>query len=170
MKIATILTTAVLLSSAAYSQNMLIHKSAGSVVTVKLSEIDSITFVSDTSSSGGTVTDIDGNVYKIVTIGTQKWMAENLKVTKYRNGDLIGTTTPASKDISTESSPKYQWAYNGTANADTINTYGRLYTWYAVTDNRSVCPTGWHIRIYRQIPNGPRLQPILEAKALQGER
>jgi uncharacterized protein (TIGR02145 family) len=87
--------------------------------------------------------DIDGNVYNSVTIGTQIWMKENLKTTKYRNGDLIGTTTPATLDITSEVSPKYQWAYNG----EEINasTYGRLYTWDAVTDARNVCPTGWHV-------------------------
>jgi uncharacterized protein (TIGR02145 family) len=90
-----------------------------------------------------TVKDIDGNVYKTVTIGTQVWMAENLKTTKYRNGDLIGTTTPATLDISGESTPKHQWTYDG--NESNVATYGRLYTWYAVTDSRNVCPAGWHI-------------------------
>jgi len=90
-----------------------------------------------------TVKDIDGNVYKTVTIGTQVWMAENLKTTKYRNGDLIRTTSPATLDISGESTPKYQWAYDG--NESNVATYGRLYTWYAVTDSRIVCPTGWHL-------------------------
>ena len=89
------------------------------------------------------VTDIDGNQYNTVTIGNQVWMAENLKTTKYQNGDEIGTTTPATLDISGETSPKYQWAYNGSeAN---VNTYGRLYTWYAVADERNICPAGWHV-------------------------
>ena len=91
----------------------------------------------------GTVPDVDGNVYNTMTIGTQTWMAENLKTTKYRNGDLIGTTTPATLDITGESAPKYQWAYDG--NESNVATYGRLYTWYAVTDTRNVCPTGWHV-------------------------
>jgi uncharacterized protein (TIGR02145 family) len=91
----------------------------------------------------GTITDIDGNMYKTIQIGTQTWMAENLKTTHYRNGDLIGTTTPATSDISGEITPKYQWAYNG--NESNVATYGRLYTWYAVTDSRNVCPTGWHV-------------------------
>ena len=90
-----------------------------------------------------TVTDIDGNVYNTVTIGTQVWMKENLKVTKYRNGDAIGITTPATLDIWGETSPRYQWAYDG--NESNVATYGRLYTWYAVTDSRGVCPTGWHV-------------------------
>ena len=90
-----------------------------------------------------TVTDIDGNVYQTVTIGTQVWMKENLKVTKYCNGDVIGTTTPASLDISGEDTPKYQWAPNG--DESNVAVYGRLYTWHAVTDSRNVCPTGWHL-------------------------
>jgi len=77
-------------------------------------------------SNNETVTDIDGNVYHTVKIGAQTWMVENLKTTKYRNGDLIGTTTPVTKDISSESTPKYQWAYNG--DEKNVSLYGRLYT------------------------------------------
>lgn len=95
------------------------------------------------SQNTQTITDVDGNVYQTVMIGTQVWMKENLKVTKYRNGDIIGTTTPATLDVSGESGPKYQWAYNG--DEDNIAVYGRLYTWFAVTDSRNVCPEGWHI-------------------------
>jgi uncharacterized protein (TIGR02145 family) len=87
--------------------------------------------------------DIDGNIYTTVKIGTQTWMKENLKTTKYRNGDPIGTTTPATLDVSAETSPKYQWAYAG--NESNASTYGRLYTWYAATDSRGICPTGWHV-------------------------
>ena len=94
-----------------------------------------------------TVTDIDGNVYKTVTIGTQIWMAENLKTTRYRNGDPIGTTTPANLDVSGENAPKYQWSYAGNDSIAAI--YGKLYTWFAVTDNRSVCPSGWHMPSYQ---------------------
>lgn len=89
------------------------------------------------------VTDINGNVYNTVTIGTQIWMAENLKTTRYNNGDLIGTTMPANKDIYAETNPKYQWSYDG--NESNADTYGRLYTWYSITDTRGVCPTGWHV-------------------------
>lgn len=90
-----------------------------------------------------TVTDIDGNVYNTVTIGTQVWLKENLQTTKYRNGDEIGTTTPVNLDIYSETGPKYQWAYNGIES--NVATYGRLYTWYVVNDSRGVCPTGWHV-------------------------
>jgi uncharacterized protein (TIGR02145 family) len=91
----------------------------------------------------GTLSDIDGNTYSTVVIGTQTWMAENLKTTKYNNGDLIGTTTPATLDISSELTPKYQWAYDG--NEINVATYGRLYTGYAITGIRNVCPSGWHV-------------------------
>ncbi len=88
-------------------------------------------------------TDADGNTYKVVKIGDQIWMAENLKTTKYSNGELIGTTTPVTLDITGETSPKYQWAYNG--NESNVDTLGRLYTWHAAVDSRNVCPTGWHV-------------------------
>jgi uncharacterized protein (TIGR02145 family) len=93
-------------------------------------------------SNPKTVKDIDGNVYKTVKIGEQVWMAENLKTTKYQNGDLIGTTTitvgktrPDSLFIyyNQRNRPKCQWAYDG--NESNVTTYGRLYTWYAITDN-----------------------------------
>ncbi len=84
------------------------------------------------------LTDADGNLYNTVTIGTQLWMKENLKSTRYRNGDLIGTTSPATQDITTLAAPQFQWAHP-------ITDYGRLYTFYAITDSRNVCPDGWHI-------------------------
>jgi uncharacterized protein (TIGR02145 family) len=91
----------------------------------------------------GTVSDFEGNVYPTIKIGTQWWMAKNLKATKYNNGDQIGTTTPNSLSIVGAVSPKYHWAYMGNESFAAI--YGRLYTWYAVTDSRNVCPAGWHV-------------------------
>ena len=91
--------------------------------------ISAITFVIMFLSIGlyaqETVTDIDGNVYKTVRIGDQVWMAENLKTTRYRNGDTISTTSPATLNIMSESAPKYQWAYAG--NDSNVAVYGRLY-------------------------------------------
>lgn len=95
----------------------------------------------DNTTTG--VTDKDGNVYKTVTIGSQEWMAENLKTTRYLNGDLIGTTTSPTSDITGETAPKYQWPSGG--DESSVSIYGRLYTWYAVTDSRNVCPDGWHV-------------------------
>jgi len=87
--------------------------------------------------------DGDNNTYPVVEIGTQVWMAENLKTTRYINGDSIGTTNPPELDISGEPISKYQWAYGG--NESNVAKYGRIYTWFALTDNRSICPPGWHI-------------------------
>lgn len=86
--------------------------------------------------------DIDGNYYGTVKIGTQLWMKENLKTTRYNNGDLIGTTSPATLSLS-ESTPKYQWPCNG--NESNVAAYGRLYTWYVLNDSRDVCPVSWHV-------------------------
>ena len=88
-----------------------------------------------------TVTDIDGNVYNTVTIGIQVWMVENLKVTKYRNGDPIANVTDntAWKGLTTGA---YCWYGNDAANKV---TYGALYNWYAVNDSRNIAPVGWHV-------------------------
>jgi uncharacterized protein (TIGR02145 family) len=88
-----------------------------------------------------TVTDIDGNVYQTVKIGDQWWMAENLKVTHYQNGDSIRNVTSDS-EWSRLSTGAYCTYGNNTNN--TV-TYGRLYNWYAVNDNRNIAPAGWHI-------------------------
>ena len=89
----------------------------------------------------GTVTDIDGNVYHTVTIGTQVWMVENLKVTHYRNGYLIPNITDGTQwgSLKTGAYCNYN---NDSNNAD---TYGYLYNWYAVNDSRNICPAGWHV-------------------------
>jgi uncharacterized protein (TIGR02145 family) len=79
------------------------------------------------------VTDYDGNTYKTITIGSQVWMAENLKVTHYRNGDPI---------------PAFSEVYDpdlGHLGASALATYGRFYNWYAVADHRKLAPDGWHI-------------------------
>ena len=90
-----------------------------------------------------TVTDIDRNTYNIVTIDAQTWMVENLKTTRYRNGDLIGTSNPVDLDLRGHTEPKYQWA--PAANEENVAVFGRLYTWYAATDTRNICPDGWHV-------------------------
>ncbi|MFA4907888.1 MAG: FISUMP domain-containing protein [archaeon] len=89
----------------------------------------------------GTVTDIDGNTYKTVKIGDQWWMAENLKVTHYRNGDAIPNVTD-----NLEWSGLISGAYCNYANdINKVATYGRLYNWYAVNDSRNLAPLGWHM-------------------------
>ncbi len=92
-------------------------------------------------SSSSTVTDIDGNVYHIVTIGSQVWMSENLKVTHYRNGDVIPNVTDSAiwRDLTTGAYCNYNNDINN------FTAYGCLYNWYALTDSRSIAPDGWHV-------------------------
>lgn len=87
--------------------------------------------------------DVDNNYYSVVQIGSQLWMAENLRTTKYRNGDVIGTTATPDANIYSEQSPKYQWPCNG--DESYVAAYGRLYSWYAVKDSRGLAPGGWHV-------------------------
>ena len=88
-----------------------------------------------------TVTDFDGNVYNTITIGTQTWMAENLKVKHYRNGEAI-TNVKDNTDWGNLSTGAY-CDVNDTSSY--CATYGLLYNWYTVVDSRNLCPTGWHI-------------------------
>jgi len=89
---------------------------------------------------GGHVIDADGITYTTVKIGDQEWMAENLRVTHYRNGDPIDYISP-SPIWSSLSTGAYCMYDNWNGN---INLYGFLYNWYAVNDPRNICPTGWH--------------------------
>jgi len=85
--------------------------------------------------------DVDGNVYKVVKVGNQWWMAENLRVTRYRNTNPIPYV-----DDTTKWSNLQTGAYCDFEN-NLLNstTYGRLYNWYAVNDSRNIAPDGWHV-------------------------
>ena len=87
------------------------------------------------------LTDIDGNVYDTVVIGTQVWMAENLKTTKYNDQALIPNVTENTEWIAL-TTDAYSWAQNNEATLKP--QYGALYNWYAVETGK-LCPTGWHI-------------------------
>ncbi len=82
------------------------------------------------------VTDIDGNMYQTVQIGDQCWMAENLKVTHYRNRDPIPNMTDDSEWAGL-STGAYSYYLNDPNNVD--------YNWYAVADSRNIAPEGWHV-------------------------
>ncbi len=92
-------------------------------------------------ATNGTVTDIDGNVYPTVKIGNQWWMAVNLKVTHYRNGEAIPNVTDNAtwQALTTGAYCEYNNDINNFA------TYGHLYNWYTVADSRNIAPTGWHV-------------------------
>jgi uncharacterized protein (TIGR02145 family) len=102
----------------------------------------------------GTVTDASGNTYPTVTIGTQVWMAENLRTTKYRDGSNIPVVTSGTTwaNNSNNGNPLQQpmmcW-YNNDQATYTANKFGALYNWYAINPatngNKNVCPIGWHV-------------------------
>jgi uncharacterized protein (TIGR02145 family) len=87
-----------------------------------------------------TVTDKDGNVYHMITIGKQVWSAENLKTTKFDDGNAIPLVADGTEWWN-HTSPGYCWYNNG---VEDIKTNGPLYNWYAVNTNK-LCPAGWHV-------------------------
>lgn len=94
-----------------------------------------------TQAESITVTDFDGNVYQTVEIGHQIWLAENLKVTHYRNGDPIAIITNHSDWQSTNEGACCSYDNDET----NVAQYGRLYNWRAVNDSRKIAPDGWHV-------------------------
>ena len=94
-----------------------------------------------TEDNPETVNDKDGNRYTWVTIGTQVWMKENLKTTKYNDGISIPLVTDNTA-WSGLAAPGYCW-YNSNE-ASYKSTYGALYNWYAVNTGK-LCPAGWHV-------------------------
>jgi uncharacterized protein (TIGR02145 family) len=93
----------------------------------------------------GNVSDNDGNVYKTVGIGSQTWMAENLKTTTYNDGTLIPNVS-TDQSWTALTSAGYCIYENNVANKA---VYGNLYNWYTINStgngNKNVCPAGWHV-------------------------
>ncbi|UBM61382.1 fibrobacter succinogenes major paralogous domain-containing protein [Candidatus Sulfidibacterium hydrothermale] len=102
------------------------------------------TAIFNESLTYGTVKDIDGNIYKTIKIGNQIWMAENLRVTHYNNGDLLTRGLIRMNPTSLIDEGAYG-SYNDTNDKDSIATFGLLYNWAAISDSRGIAPKGWHI-------------------------
>ena len=108
-------------------------------------DVDSVIFyrpnVSSETTINSTITDADGNVYTSVTIGTQEWMSENLRTTKYSDGTTIPNVTGTSewRALSTGA-----WSHYDNDSSQYEAMYGKLYNWYAVNTSK-LCPTGWHV-------------------------
>jgi len=129
---------------------MVIYENDNTIVTVAISEIDNVYF--EILPNCGIVTDIDGNEYKTITIGTQCWIAENLKVTHYPNGDTIPhiTDSTAWRNLDDNNTDDAYCFYKNLYAA--VN--GPLYTYAAAiadnwtkdnADGQGVCPDGWHL-------------------------
>jgi len=93
--------------------------------------------------SYGTMLDTDGNNYQTIMVSGQVWMAENLRTTKYRNGDPIANVTKNNEWVAL-SSGSYA-SYDNQEDIDAIATHGLLYNWFAVSDSRNIAPEGWHV-------------------------
>lgn len=99
----------------------------------------------------GCINDIEGNSYYTIRLGNQEWMLWNLVTSTFLNGDKIGTTLTSTQNIELEDHPVYQWAFRDIERYPfELHDYGRLYTWYAVTDSRKICPAGWHLPTFNE--------------------
>jgi uncharacterized protein (TIGR02145 family) len=94
------------------------------------------------STSAGTVTDVDGNVYHTVKIGSQTWMVENLKTTRYNDGTSIMLVTDNNEWSKLGTNAAYCWYENDSASY--IDSYGALYNWTAANSDK-LAPGGWHV-------------------------
>ena len=90
------------------------------------------------------VYDIDGNFYNSIQIGDQTWMVENLRTTKYNNGDVIPNITDLDEWSSLDIGAWVHYSNNQAYDSD----YGKLYNWFAVNGNRNICPEGWNVPTY----------------------
>jgi len=162
---AAALLAALLLASASPShaqQNLLIRKTDNTVLSIPLSDIVSITFsAAPAVAAGNTVSDVDGNVYGTVRIGTQVWMAENLRTARYRNGQPIDHPGADNQAWASIRSGAYAW-YN---NDEYVfkRPYGALYNGFAVSNPNGLCPASWHVpsqsewEILREFAGGGRV-------------
>jgi uncharacterized protein (TIGR02145 family) len=96
--------------------------------------------------NNNTVTDIEGNVYKTIVVGDQVWMAENLYVSTFRNGDPIPEAKSEAEWKKYGEASQPAWCYYGNDKAKG-KIYGKLYNWYAVNDPRGIAPAGWHLPV-----------------------
>lgn len=91
----------------------------------------------------GSMSDVEGNTYATIVIGTQEWMAENLRTALYANGDTI-PDEPTPNDGGWSLLETGAWGHFEN-NPQYDNPYGKLYNRYTIFDPRNVCPAGWHV-------------------------
>lgn len=98
-------------------------------------------YIDPTQLPADAIVDVDGNIYRTVTIGEQRWMKENLRTSRYSNGDLVPYEPGQSEWVALGSGA---WTTYGN-DANQAMNYGMLYNGYTVLDPRNVCPSGWHV-------------------------
>lgn len=119
------------------------YNKATSTVTINVVYNGTSNAVFNSSLTYGSMNDVDGNSYKTILIGGQVWMAENLRTTKYRNGDNIPNITSNSEWVALSSGAYSN--YENETDLDELATNGSLYNWFAVSDSRNLAPEGWHV-------------------------
>ena len=109
--------------------------------TPTTSTTHTFTFYAPTCAEAPTVADADGNVYPVVRIGEQCWMAANLRTTRYSDGSSIPNVIGNNewRFLNTGA-----WCYYDNSPSQNL-THGKLYNWYAAMDPRGICPLGWHV-------------------------
>jgi uncharacterized protein (TIGR02145 family) len=108
-----------------------------------VADINRLTFVKP--QDFGTYTDSEGHLYHYITIGTQTWMIENLRSSKFRNGDPITNITDNTEWQNQLYTTRIPGWCNYENNAETDAKYGKLYNWFAIEDQRNIAPVGWHV-------------------------
>ncbi len=86
--------------------------------------------------------DIDGNVYDVAQLANIYYLKQNLKTSRYRNGDLIPQIISGAEWATLTYGA---WCWYNNDSAKYAATYGKLYNWYAVNDPRGLAPTDWFI-------------------------
>ena len=137
---------AILLGNVGFSQvdSVYIVKGDSVLAVYATTDVDSVIFYNPNpidTTTNSTITDADGNVYTSLTIGTQEWMTENLRTSKYSDGTSIPNVT-GNTDWSNLSTGA--WSHYDNDSSQYESMYGKLYNWYAVNTSK-LCPTGWHV-------------------------
>lgn len=145
-----------------------VHSHSGNHISIDIADLDSIGFTESGNAEPDdptTVTDACGNKYKVVTIGSQVWMAENMRCNKYdTESERAGATLSTSSDLThapyyTDASDKSLWdsnsqEYGANLTSEQIGKLGYLYNWAAAvglataefsTNRQGICPNGWHV-------------------------
>lgn len=110
---------------------------------------DSVSYTAWFEVSYGFVADIDYNIYPVITIGNQQWMAENLAVTRYNDGSPIITGLSPQEWVGNTEGATTVYTYEDisglNSQEEVVQAYGRLYNWYAVNHSSNLCPAGWSV-------------------------